>query len=255
MRILYLGNNRVGYEVLRWLKSQGADIVGLVVHPPEKQMHGEEIIATADLKGDSLIYSDTLRDPKTLLRIQSLGPELGLSVFFGYILKQDLLDLLPSGCINLHPAYLPHNRGFHPNVWNIVEDTPAGATMHYIDAGVDTGDMISQKRVNVEPTDTGESLYHRLESTCIELFTETWPAIQSDTAHRVPQDLGSGSFHYRRDLQSLDVIDLDKTYVARDLINILRARTFPPHRGAYFEHDGSRIYMRLQLAYEGQLED
>ena len=93
MRILYLGNNRVGYEVLRRLKSSGEDIVGLVVHPPDKRKYGEEIIAAADFDGTPLIYGDSLRDPETLRRIQSLEPDLGLSVFFGYILKQELLDI------------------------------------------------------------------------------------------------------------------------------------------------------------------
>lgn len=255
MRILYLGNNRVGYEVLRRLKSSGEDIVGLVVHPPDKRKYGEEIIAAADFDGTPLIYGDSLRDPETLRRIQSLEPDLGLSVFFGYILKQELLDLLPSGCINLHPAYLPYNRGAHPNVWSIVEGSPAGATIHYVDAGVDTGDIISQKRVDVAPSDTGESLYHRLESTCVELFTETWPAIRAGAAQVIPQGEDSGSYHKMIDLKSLDLINLDKTYVARDLINILRARTFPPYRGAYFENRGSRVYLRLQLDDESQMED
>ena len=255
MRILYLGNNRVGHEVLRWLKSQGEEIVGLVVHPQDKRKYGDEIISAAGLEEKHVIYGDTLREPETLARIQSLEPDLGLSVFFGYILKEEFLEIFPSGCMNLHPAYLPYHRGAHPNIWSIVEGTPAGATLHYVDTGVDTGDIISQKQVSVEPLDTGESLYHKLEEACTELFTETWPAIKSGSVDRVPQDSEAGCFHRTKDVQSLDAIDLNKLYLGKDLINILRARTFPPYRSAFFEQDGARIYLRLELAHESQMED
>ena len=253
MRILYLGNNRVGYEVLRWLKSQSEEIVGLVVHPQDKRKYGDEIISAAGLEENDVIYGDTLREPETLARIQSLEPDLGISVLFDYILKADFLDILPQGCVNLHPAYLPFNRGQYPNVWSIIDSTTAGATLHYIDTGIDTGDIIARKEVPVEPVDTGESLYRKLEVACLELFAESWPALRIGAAKRIPQDLEAGTYHRTRDVREIDPIELDKTYVARDLINILRARTFSPHRGAYFDHDGSRIYMRLNLSYEDQV--
>ncbi len=59
----------------------------------------------------------------------------------------------------------------------------------------------------------------------------------------------AGTYHRTRDVEGVDEIELDKTYVASDLINILRARTFPPYKGAYFIINGRRIYMRLHLEY------
>ena len=101
----------------------------------------------------------------------------------------------------------------------------------------------------IEPVDTGESLYRKLERASLSLFQETWPLLKAGEAERIPQDPGSGTFHYTRDAEKIDCIDPERTYRARDLINILRARTFPPYRGAYFETGGKRVYLRLQLEY------
>ena len=82
------------------------------------------------------------------------------------------------------------------------------------------------------------------------MFKETWPAISAGETPRIRQDSSELTYHRRRDVERIDEIDLDKRYVARDLINILRARTFPPYKGAYFVEGGRRIQMRLSLHYE-----
>jgi len=102
----------------------------------------------------------------------------------------------------------------------------------------------------VEPVDTGKSLYAKLESCCVELFKATWPTIRNGNPPRRPQSLHEGSSHRTRDIDELDCIDLDRRTTARDLINLLRARTFPPYRGAFFVENGRRVRLRLSLEYE-----
>ena len=252
MRILFLGNNWVGWQVVRWLCEQNEQIVGLVVHPPHKRKYGDEIIRSAQVSPEYIFDGSQLCQPDVLEAIKALRPHVGLSVLFGYILRPEFLDLFPAGVLNLHPAYLPYNRGAYPNVWSIVERTPAGVTLHYIDAGVDTGDIIAQRQVPVEFVDTGETLYRRLEEACVELFKDTWPLIRSGRATRVSQDEREGTYHCTRDVERIDAIDLDHTYTARELIDIIRARTFPPYPGTYLMHEGRKIYLRLQLLYEEQ---
>jgi methionyl-tRNA formyltransferase len=161
MRMLFLGNNWLGWQVLRWLKEQREEIVGIVIHPPKRRRYGDELVAEA---GSLPIFDgEWLRDSTVLDSIRKLDCEIAVSILFGYILRPEFLALPPAGCINLHPSLLPYNRGAHPNVWSIIEGTPAGTTLHYIDSGVDTGDIIAQREVPVEPIDTGETLYRRLE--------------------------------------------------------------------------------------------
>lgn len=255
MRILFLGNNWVGWQVVKWLEEQGEQIVGLVIHPSEKRKYGDEIVDSAQVDPSCIFDGARIHRHETLEAIQTLKPDIGLSILFGYILKPEFINLFPAGVINLHPAYLPYNRGAYPNVWSIIDGTPAGVTLHYIDAGIDTGDVIAQLQVPVTPIDTGETLYRKLEEACLELFKQTWPQICSGEAPRMSQSAEAGTYHRTKDVRDVDHIDLDKQYKAGDLINILRARTFPPYPGAYFIHEGRKVFLRLELCYEDQLNE
>lgn len=249
VRILFLGNNWVAWQTIQWLKSQGEDIVGLVIHPPGTRKYGEEILKSSKVDSARVFDGSQLRKLETLQAIKALCPDMGISAFFGYILTPEFLDMLSAGCVNIHPALLPYNRGAYPNVWSIVEGTPAGVTLHYIDEGIDTGDIIAQHEVPVEPIDTGESLYRKLEQACIDLFRNTWPLLRAGQAPRQPQLLQAGTYHRTNDVIQIDEIELDRRYTARELIDVLRARTFPPHSGAFFRHQGRRVCMRLHLEY------
>jgi len=250
MRVLFFGNNRAGLKILRYLINRDDDIVGVVVHPPERSQMRDEILNTAGLPADRVFSGNTLRQRNVLDSIRATRAEIGVSVLFDYILKKELLDLFPAGVVNLHPSFLPYNRGQYPNVWSIVDQTPAGATIHIVDPGIDTGDIIAQRRVEVEPIDTGASLYAKLETCCSELFVSVWPTIASGRATGTSQNDLQGTSHRRGDVDLIDRIDLNRPYTARELINILRARTFPPYRGAYFVDNGRRVGLRLELEYE-----
>lgn len=247
MRVLFLGNNRVGLEVLKHLRQNGDEIVGLVLHPVEKSRFRSEIIEVSGVDKSGIFSAPDLKKTGILDRIRSLNPEIVLSIYFGYILREPFLNMFPDRIINLHPAYLPFNRGGYPNVWSIIDGTPAGATLHFIDPGVDTGDIIAQKSVDVDITDTGISLYGKLEEACISLFKEQWQNIASGNYIRQKQSAENGTIHRDHDVGGIDLIDLEKNCKAGELINLLRARTFPPYDGTYFIQDGRKIFMRLEL--------
>lgn len=255
MRILFFGNNWVGWKITEWLKGQGEEIVGLVIHPLSRRKYGEEIINTIGLTKSHIFDGSRLREPGFIKVIRALEPKMGISACFGYLLRKEMLDLMPKGCLNIHPGFLPYGRGAFPNVWSIVEGTPTGVTLHYMDRDVDAGDIVAQKEILVEHVDTGKTLYHKLEHACVDLFEETWPLIKSGHAPRVPQKNHLKTCHKLKDVERIDEIDLDQTYKAKELINLIRARTFPPYPGAYFRYKGRKIYLRLQLLYEDQLRE
>lgn len=255
MRILLLANNWLGWQILKWLKDEKENVVGLVMHPPEKQKFGKEIIGAAQLPSSQIFPAATLKDPDILRDISSLEPDIGISILFGYILFDKFINIFPKSIINLHPSYLPYNRGVYPNVWSIIENTQAGVTLHYIDAGIDTGDIISQIKVEVEPVDTGNSLYRKLEIAGLRLFKQNWQLIKKGQAPRHKQLKKSGTDHRFKDTKQIDRIDLDRKFRARELIDIIRARTFPPHNGAYIVQNGRKIYLRLHLYYGEVVED
>ncbi len=250
MKILYFANNWLGCQVLEWLREQDVEIAGMVIHPAGCRKFGDDLLRTAGLPHDRVFDARRLRTPEVLDAIRRLQPDLGVSVLFGYILRPELLTLFPQGVVNLHPSLLPFNRGACPNVWPIVDGTPAGVTLHYVDAAIDTGDIIAQQPVEVEPVDTAATLYRKLEQASLDLFRRTWPRLRSGDVPRLPQSTEAGTSHRVRDLESIDEIDLDRVYTGSELINILRARTFRPYPGAYFRTaDGRRVHLRLELEY------
>lgn len=247
MKVVALLNNHLGLEALLWLKRQSDEVVGLVVHPKAHARFRDEIILASGLSPSCVFEGPQLNEAGPLRRLAELGADVAVSVMFGYILRTDFLALFPDGCVNLHPALLPYNRGAHPNVWSIIDGTPAGTTLHYVDSGVDTGDIIAQHVLAVAPEDTGQTLYGRLEAASLDLFQRTWPLLRERRAPRQAQTGEAGTLHRTRDVERVDRIDLDRKYTARELINILRARTFPPYRGAYFVDGKKRVYLSLSL--------
>lgn len=254
MRVLFFGNNRIAADIAHCVREHGDTIVGLVLHPEERRKFGDNIVAAAEVPEDATFDGSRLREPEVIQRIAMLHADIGVSALFGYILRKEILQLLPAGCINLHPALLPFNRGANPNIWSIVEGTPAGATLHYIDEGVDTGDIIAQQAVDVEWVDTGKSLYRKLERVSVALFRQQWPALRAGRVKPLCQSSAAGTSHRLRDVERIDEIDLDRQYTARELLNILRARTFPPYLGAYFRAGDRKVYVRVELAYEDQVD-
>jgi methionyl-tRNA formyltransferase len=250
MRVLFFGNNALGARALRWLCANGEDVVGVVLHPASRRRHMDEALAEPNLRPVPRLDGAALGAAATLAAIQALRADLGVSVLFGYRIPEQVLALLPQGAVNLHPGLLPHNRGAYPNVWSIVDRTPAGVTLHMIDDGLDTGDIIAQQPVAVEATDTGATLYARLETAGLELLQRAWPLVRGGRPPRAPQRRDAGTTHRQRDVERIDEIDLSRRYIAGELIDVLRARTFRPHAGAYFMHQGRRVFLRLELAYE-----
>jgi methionyl-tRNA formyltransferase len=242
-----MGNNRVGMVLLRWLIERGQPPVGLVVHPKQKSKFRQDMIdAVASFKVP-VWDADRLRTSEIQDALRAIHPDIVLSVLFGYILPKAVLDMPRVGAINLHNGYLPFNAGSYANVWSIVDRTPAGATLHYMDEGIDTGDIIARKEVPVTPDDTGASIYAKVEEAQIALFKESWDAVISGKAPRTEQTKAQRTYHKVADAAKIDAIDLDRSYTARQLIDILRARTFPPYRGAYFVENGRRYYVSVAI--------
>lgn len=255
MKTLLFVNGPVAATLAAWLRGVGAEVVGAVLHPEARRSAGPELLDALALPEHRRFDGARLEAPETLDAIAALEPELGVSVYFGYILRRPLLQLFPRGVVNLHPSLLPHGRGAYPNVWAIVDGTPAGVTLHWVDEGVDTGDIAAQREVPVEAWDTGQSLYHKLNEAAAQLFRDSWAALQAGTLPRTPQPTTGFGAHRVKDVAAIDAIDLGAPTTARALLDLLRARTFPPYPGAYFRApDGRRVDVRVELTPDSEGE-
>ena len=127
--------------------------------------------------------------------------------------------------------------------------------MHYIDAGIDTGDIISQIKLKLNQSTLEIHFTESWEIAGLRLFKQNWQLIKKGQAPRHKQLKKSGTDHRFKDTKQIDRIDLDRKFRARELIDIIRARTFPPHNGAYIVQNGRKIYLRLHLYYGEVVED
>lgn len=128
-----------------------------------------------------------------------------ISYGYRHILRKEVLDLFPDRAVNLHISMLPWNRGAAPNFWSWLDDTPKGVTIHYINEGVDTGDIITQREVVFESNETLSSSYKKLQREICELFRSSWLAIREARCPRKVQE-GGGSCHRMKDMEPFEYL-------------------------------------------------
>jgi methionyl-tRNA formyltransferase len=243
---ILLANGNVGRRFLAHAIDTGHPPIEVVLNAPARQRLGDELRRLAEQAAIPVAAWDAavverLRD---MLR-SSLTPWL-LSVYFGHILRDDLLEAAGGRSVNVHPALLPWGRGAHTNVWAIVDGEPAGVTLHVITAGVDEGPILAQREVIVQPYDTAATLHQRLEEAAFELLVDQWPE-GVRAAHPGSSQGPGGSVHRVADFATLNEYDLNKDPAARRFFNLLRARSFPPYGGLRVRYGKMLIEVQLTL--------
>ena len=250
-RFAFAGDRDLSVTILRWMIGQHARPAALLVTEPAKASHADELIQLCPfLPPELVLRGRCFRAPKHLEVLRRLELDYIVSIHFPYIVPPEVLALPRVGVLNLHPAFLPYNRGWHTPTWAILEGTPVGATLHFMDDGVDTGDVVRQEQLEVGPGDTAHSLYARLKQLEIDVFTRAWPQIATGKLPRHPQDKRAGSSHRRSDLfaDAIQRVELEQTVKAGDLIRRLRALTTnSPDEAAYYEADGERYRIQVVI--------
>ena len=160
------------------------------------------------------------------------------------------------GFINTHPSFLPFSRGKHYNFWTLVEETKFGVTLHYVDKDIDSGDIIYQKRINYDWLDNGESLFNKAKIEMINMFKEFYPLYRNDKLSAKKQNLEEGSYHHSSEIEKISVLDLDKSYKLRNILNLLRGRTFNGHPACSFYDSKSlkSYYVRVSITEKPEQE-
>lgn len=191
-----------------------------------------------------------IADPLTVDWAEQCGAGFAFSIGYRHILSPATLAAFPKGVLNLHTSYLPYGRGAHPNVWAIVEGTPAGVTIHRMDAGVDTGPIVEQVAVDVLPWDTGGSLWGRLQDAAFGLFIFSWQTHHPDWPQGMPQPVLDDAYlrlpHRQADLDTA-TLGTHPNAAYRAMLNVLRARTFPGYPGIRYKDGGHWVEATINL--------
>lgn len=242
MRLLLLADGQIGHDISRWLIANYRNDLALIVTTSDN-----EIAALArDVGAGSLIFRSSAQ-VAAFITGEGLSFDLGLLAWWPKIIRSPLLSLPRRGFVNTHPSLLPYGRGKHYNFWSIVDRVPFGVSLHMVDEGVDTGDIVAQIAIPYDWEDTGGTLYQKATEAMLNLLRETYPKLRELDFETHPQDHNAGTFHRASELESASAIDLDRAYVALDLLNLLRARTFPGYPACTFSAGDDVYEVRIEI--------
>src|SRR5881398_2492211 len=249
MRIVFIGAGKIGVPTLQALLKSEHHIAAVVtqsdkpvgrahfVEPPpiKKALMSGAPYASPARTGRALpiLQPAQMKDQHAIDEIRTLGPDVIVVVAYGQILPRTVLQIPKIACLNLHASLLPRWRGAAPIQAAIAAgDREAGMTVMYMDEGLDTGDILLQRAVDILPDDTGGSLQDRLAQIAPEALLESLRMLEKNSAPRIPQDNAQATWapklereHGRIDwTESADVIER-------------KIRAYDPWPGAFTELD------------------
>jgi methionyl-tRNA formyltransferase len=242
-RTLFVGSGAFGVESLsRLVDSADVDLVGVVTAPPkpagrQHRLTGTPVWGAATALGvDTILTPERLRDPVAIASILSLEPALIVLADYGRIVPRELLDL-PFGAVNLHPSLLPRHRGATPIPATILAgDAETGVTLMRMDAGLDTGPILAQTRVELTGRETTPELEERLAVEAASLLQDSLaPWLAGELVARPQAELGATLTRpLRRDDGRLDpqrgAIELER-----------QVRAHQPWPGSFLETAAGRL--------------
>lgn len=182
----------VGRKALEFFQSRAMAILFRVIGRPRQVPSLREI---KDRYQVPVLGSEDVNEPQTLDRIRSWEPDLVISIYLNQLIKRELIGLPPLGCLNIHPALLPRNRGLFPYFWVIANDeSETGVTLHWVDEKFDTGDILLQQAIPIQPEDTMTSLQYKSAKVGAELLIRGVDLVEFGDPPRIPQDGGQATY-------------------------------------------------------------
>jgi methionyl-tRNA formyltransferase len=241
LRIVFMGSPDFAVPILRELSS-AYSVVGVITQPDRPSGRGRILIpppvkSLAQELGLPWIQPEKLRSPDAMSRLQDWKPDLIVVAAYGQILRPEVLDLPPYGCLNVHASLLPRWRGAAPIQAAILSgDEQTGVTIIRMDTGIDTGPLLSQRAAPIHMEDTAATLSGRLAALGAPLLKDTIPGYLSGAIIPQPQDDSQASYApmLKKSDGGLD-FSLSATYLER------KVRAYHPWPGAFFEWQGQPL--------------
>ncbi len=255
MTIVFMGTPAFAVPSLRRLAADGYHIAAVYTQPDRPAGRGRRTtpppakLAAQEL-GLPVRQPTTLRDPAALAQLADLRPRTIIVVAFGQILRQELLDIPPRGVLNVHPSLLPRWRGASPIPAAILAaDDTTGVSIMLMDEGMDSGPILAQRSLPIEPADTAASLTDKLSHLAADLLAETLPRWLQSEIEPQPQDSSRAT---KAPLLRKEHGAIDWGLPAVDIWR--RVRAYDPWPGAYTALNGEllNIWQAWPLAGDSQ---
>ena len=250
MKVVYIGSGDIGVPSLRWLLDEsGADVAAVVTQPDRAAGRGLKV-AFSKIKQLAVEHAvpvmqpPKLRDPDAVAEIAVLAPDLLVVMAYGQILPQALLDVPALGALNLHASLLPRHRGAAPvHAALLAGDKVTGITAMWMDAGLDTGDILCTRECGIVEEETAGSLHDRLADLAPLVLGDALAMIREGCAARIRQDEEGATYTGKLDRRHGRV---DWRQSAPDIARKVRAlHPWPGSTTEFALADGSRITVKL----------
>jgi methionyl-tRNA formyltransferase len=254
---VFLGSGAFAVPILDALAASPAvRLAGVVTTPArpagrDRTLRPTPVAVRSAELGIPVLNPDRLRDPDAVGAIAALRPELLVLADYGRIVPQDVLDLPIHGALNLHPSLLPRHRGATPIPGAILAgDAETGVTLIRMDAGVDTGPIVAQRRRSLAGDEVAPDLEARLAGDAAELLTDSLPAWLDGELPAVAQP-ATGATLTR--MLSRDDGRLDPARPAAELARVVRA--YQPWPGAWIDDARGRLLVHAAHALPAAPDD
>lgn len=239
MRIIFIGTVEFSRRALERLLAMNAEVVG-VCTLQESKFNADHVDLSAACKAHDIpwMYAEDINSAETLGWIENKSPDVVFCFGWSRLLKQNLLGLASLGVVGYHPAALPANRGRHPLIWALVLGLEkAASTFFFMDAGADSGDIISQCEIIIDNDDDARSLYDKVINCALDQIEEFVPQLATGTYQRHKQDSQLANTWRKRG--SADG-KIDWRMSAHSIHNLVRGLA-KPYVGAHFILDGEEV--------------
>lgn len=242
MRCVVFAYHEIGYAGLQCLLESGVEIPLVFTHDddPDENIWFRSVRALALEHALRVVSPADPNRPEWVQAVREAKPDFLFSFYYRRLLAAPLLACAERGALNLHGSLLPRYRGRCPVNWVLIHDErETGVTLHYMTEKPDAGDIVAQRAVPIEDSDTARTLFDKLTVAAAQLLRDTLPALFAGTAPRMPQDPAQASYFGGRTPEDGKILWHQS---ARAVFNLVRAVTHP-YPGAFAFYRGAQLFV------------
>ena len=246
-KIVLLINGNLGLRVLEYVVARDdIFITGVIINAPRKRSttYLNEISKVLEQNNQNvpILAFEKIEDIDRKIIEIFLNSEYGISSLFGHILPDKLLNTVRGGIINLHPSLLPIGRGADPIAWSIIDQRKQGITIHKIDAGLDTGVILSQKDIDTNIGMNSGEIYELATQLLFDELVIIFSSWINDDIEMFEQNRELFTSHKVKDLEDIRILNEHEVATTGDFLRKLQALTFSDGRGPMMRDESGRLW-------------
>ena len=236
-----MANQNWGVECLKALVENRYDVICVVAHPdncdPNEKIWYDSVKDFASAFKIQVYQPENVNNKDMVKTLEICNPDIIVLAGYRQIVKKDIISIPKLGCINIHESFLPKYRGHAPTNWSIINgESETGVTVHFVNEGVDTGDIIVQDKVEIEPNDTIMDVYWKGLRLWPKLLLKALDNIKAGV-QSIPQNHTDATYFGKRYPEDGWI---DWTKSNKEIFNLIRALT-KPYPNAFTYYNGEKI--------------